>query len=41
MQTRKKQDLTDLSWQNNAYNDNFSVKTRLKHGFAIDYTYFQ
>ena len=30
----------ELSWANNVYNTEFSVETRLEHGFAIDYTYF-
>ena len=25
---------------NNVYNTEFSVETRLEHGFAIEYTYF-
>ena len=41
MQTRTRQDWTELSCQNNAYNDKFSVKTRLKHGSAIECTYLQ
>ena len=27
-------------WANNVYNTEFSVETRLEHGFAIEYTYF-
>ena len=30
----------ELSWPNNVYNTEFSVETRLEHGFAIEYTYF-
>ena len=41
MQTLKKHDWTELSLRNNVYNAKLSLKTRLKHGFAIDYTYFQ
>ena len=40
-QTLKKHDWTELSLRNTAYNAKLSLKTRLKHGFAIDYTYFQ
>ena len=41
MQTLKKQELTEVSWRNNNCNAKFSVETRLEHGFAIEYTYFQ
>ena len=41
MQTLKKQDWTELSLRNNVYNAKLSLKTRLKHGCAIEYTYFQ
>ena len=41
MQTLKKQDWTEVSLPNNDYNAKFNVKTRLEHGFAIEYTYFQ
>ena len=41
MQTLKKQEWTEDSWPNNAYNAKFSVETRLRHGFAIEYTYLQ
>ena len=41
MQTLKKQEWTEGSWPNNAYNAKFSVETRLGHGFAIEYTYLQ
>ena len=37
----EKAGLDRLVMANNAYNDNFSVKTRLEHGFAIEYTHFQ
>ena len=40
VQTLKTQDWTKFSLRNNVYNAKFSVKTRLEHGFAIDYTYF-
>ena len=41
MQTLKKKEWTELSLRHNVYNAKLSVKTRLEHGFAIDYTYFQ
>ena len=41
METLKKQEWTEFSWRTNVYNANFSVETRLEHGFAIEYTYFQ
>ena len=41
MQTLKKQEETEDSFRSNVYNAKFSLKTRLEHGFAIDYTYFQ
>ena len=41
MQTLKKHEETDDSWRNNVYNAKFSVETRLEHGFAIEYKYFQ
>ena len=41
MQTLIKQEWTELSWRNNVYNVNCSVKIRVEHGFAIEYTYFQ
>ena len=41
MQTLKKEEWTEVSWRNSVYNANFSVDTRLEHGFAIEYTYFQ
>ena len=41
MQTLKTQDWTELSWRNNVYNAKVNIRTRLEHGFAIEYTYFQ
>ena len=41
MQTLKKQEWTEVSSPNNDYYAKFSVETRLEHGFAIEYTYFQ
>ena len=41
MQTLKKQDWTAFSKRNNVYNAKFSLKTRLEHGFGIEYMYFQ
>ena len=41
MKTLIKHDWTEWSWQNNVYNAKFSVKARLEHGIAIEYTYFQ
>ena len=41
MQTVKTQDWTEFSWGSTVYNAKFSVKTRLEHGFAIEYTYVQ
>ena len=40
-QTVKKQDWTESSWPHNVYNGKFSVKTRVEHGFGIEYMYFQ
>ena len=37
----EKQDWTELSWRNNVYNAKVNIRTRLEHGFAIEYTYFQ
>ena len=37
----RKQDLTEVLWRHNVYNAKFSVRTRLEHVFAIEYTYFQ
>ena len=36
----KNHERMELSWANNVYNTEFSVETRLEHGFAIEYTYF-
>ena len=41
MQTLKKQECTELLWRNNFYNAKFSVKARLEHSIAIEFTYFQ
>ena len=41
MQTLTKEEWTEFSWRTNVYNATFSVETRLEHGFAIEYTYFQ
>ena len=41
LQTLKKQEYTEPSWRHTVYNAKFSVKTRLEHGFAIEFTYFQ
>ena len=41
MQTLKKREWTEFSWQHNAYDAIFSVDTRVDHGVAIEYTYFQ
>ena len=41
MKTLIKHDWTECSWQNNVYNAKFSLKARLEHGIAIEYTYFQ
>ena len=38
MQTLKKQEWTELSWQNKVDNAKFSVETRLEHGYAIECT---
>ena len=35
------QDWTELSKRNNIYNAKVNIGTRLEHGFAIEYTYFQ
>ena len=37
----EKQDWTELSLRNNIYNAKVNIGTRLEHGFAIEYTYFQ
>ena len=36
----KNHDWMELSLANNGYNTEFSVETRLEHGFAIENTYF-
>ena len=41
IQRLKKKDWTEISWQNNVYNAKFSAETRLEHGFAKEYSYFQ
>ena len=41
MQTLRKQEWTELSWQNTAYNTTVSVEAGLEHGYTLDYTYFQ
>ena len=41
MRTLKKQEWTECIWRNNVYNAKLRVQTRLEHGFAIEYTYFQ
>ena len=41
MQTLKKPKWTEFSWQTSIDNAKFSVETRLEHGVAIEYTYFQ
>ena len=38
---KTKEEWTEMSWHNNVYNVNISVKTRLEHGSAIEYTHFQ
>ena len=40
VKTLKNHERMELSWTNNVYNTEFSVETRLEHGFAIEYTYF-
>ena len=40
MKTLKSHDWMELSWENNVYNTEFSVETRLEHGYAIEYTHF-
>ena len=40
MKTLIKHDWTEWSLRNNVYNAKYSVKARLEHGFAIEYTYF-
>ena len=40
VKTVKNHERIELSWPNNVYNTEFSVETRLEHGFAIENTYF-
>ena len=40
VKTLKNHERTELSWANHVYNTEFSVETRLQHGFAIEHTYF-
>ena len=40
MKTLKNHDWMEISKVNNVYNTEFSVETRLEHGFAIENTYF-
>ena len=40
LKTLKNHERIELSWANNVYNTEFSVETRLEHGFAIENTYF-
>ena len=40
VKTLKNHDWMELSWANNVYNTEFSVETRLEHGFSIENTYF-
>ena len=40
MKTLKNQDWMEISWANNVDNTEFSVETRLEHGFALENTYF-
>ena len=40
MKPLKHHDWMELSWANNVYNTEFSVETRLEHGFAIESPYF-
>ena len=40
VKTVKNHERMELSWANNVYNTEFSVETRLEHGFAIENTYF-
>ena len=43
MKTLKNHDWMEISYENtanNVYNTEFSVETRLEHGFAIENTYF-
>ena len=38
--TLKNHERMELSWANNVYTTEFSVESRLEHGFAIENTYF-
>ena len=40
IETLRKQDWTESSHRNNVYNAKFGIKTRLEHGYAVEYTYF-
>ena len=40
VKTLKNHERMELSWENNVYKTEFSVEIRLKHGFAIENTYF-
>ena len=40
VKTLKNHEQMELSWANNVYNTECSVEPRVKHGFAIEYTYF-
>ena len=40
MKTLKNHDWIEILYVNNVYNTEFSVETRLEHGFAIENTYF-
>ena len=35
IETLRKQDWTEFSWDNNVYNAKFSLITRLEHGYAV------
>ena len=41
MQTLKTHNWTELSWRDTFYNAQVRLKTRLDHGFAIEYTYLK
>ena len=41
IQTLRKQEWTEDSWRNRVYNAKLSVETRVEHGLAIEYMYFQ
>ena len=40
VQTLKNHERMELSWGNNVYATDFSVETRLEHGYAIENTHF-